>query len=475
MAFDIFFVVFCSILFYNKSTMIEEAEKKIKVKRPRKKTAGGTIKVKRTRKPSARKSEHVIDLTGGAVTPLYEEPIVRETLEERIASSVPSFTPEAVNAPRSAWPFGVYRNIALTFIIVSLLSLAAVAYFAFVRLEVRITPTAEQVQAKTVFAVYDRPESYAVPEGNTLGLVRMMEVEREQTVPTTGKKSASAKVSGTVTIFNNYSKDQPLVTTTRLLTPDNQLLRLAETVLVPAGGSVEAEVYSDEVDPSFTLANARLTIPGLWAGLQDKIYAEATAGSVTYQEEVEHMVTQVDIDEATRLGKAALAEQAKQEIEAAYASYNQRLYQLEDASVTATTDAKVGDIAESVTVKLVGSVKVVAFNDQGISSLTNTALVAATPENREVDEATAAAPTYALKSFDGQQNVAEVEMATSAPATASTADGLVDRKKIVNLSRSQLTDYLNSLPNIESHEEIFTPSFWPWTPQLTDRITITVK
>ncbi len=361
----------------------------------------------------------------------------------------------------------------MTFIVLSLVSLAAVAYFSLIRLEIRVKPSVETAQAKAAFTVYDRPESYTVPAGNTLGLVREMDVETEATFTATGEKALGAQVSGTVTLINNYTKDQPLVATTRLLSPTNQLLRLREAVTVPAGGRVTAEVYADSIDPSFTLADARLTIPGLWAGLQDQIYAEAKAGEVTYREQVETSILQSDIDAAIEAGKQKLLEKAGADIEASYAAYDQKLYEIDEATIKHETSAKAGDTVKEFKVKFIGSLTIVAFKAENVDGVLHTALASAVSGTRNLGQA--AAPTFRLTSADTNQNIAEVEASVSAPATVDTANDLIDRKKILSLTRRQLEDYLDSQPQIDSYELVFTPSFWQFSPQLVDRITISVQ
>ncbi len=457
-----------------------------KTVKPRVKKDDGTIKVKRSRSKAA--SEHVLDLsdhlnltttpTGWAVDPygkeetetsetiptpsvsLFDDPVVRQTIDDKVGSS-------------GRWPFAVYKRIAVTFVVLSLLSLAAVAYVTFVRLDINVVTKQQNVEASTSFNVYDRPESFELPSGSALGLVRNMEVEVTASAPVSGRKTTGAEVSGTVTIVNNYNKNQPLIATTRLLTPDNQILRLKESVNVPAGGQVLAQVYAAEVDPTFTLADARLTIPGLWAGLQDKIYAEVKRGDVAYKENAQGVIAQADIDEAARLGRDALLEKARADIDTAYATYPQKLFRLDESSVTVTPQNKIGDEASEAFVKVSGAVAVVAFNDEAVKNITNTALVAATPDHNTIANPTPA--VYELVNIDTKENIAEVKAASSGMAAPKTDAEILDRSKLILLTRDQLDAYLRARPDIESYSVNFTPSFWPLTPQIEDKINVRIS
>jgi len=440
-----------------------EEKKKPTVKRPRKKTTKTTVKVTRSRKVSRAQDSNLLDLSNAFSTPVVEESVFPELLQPE---------PPIIAQP-TRWSSRLYSRISVPFVVLSLLFLGLVLYATFIRLDITIVPRVKTVEAKTNFTVYDRPEDYEVPVGSTLGLVRGMDIEYTQVSPSSGKKVSGAEVSGTVVLINNYTKDQPLVASTRLLTPNNQLLRLTESVVVPAGGSITASVYAETADPSFTLTNTKLTIPGLWAGLQDKIYAEAKIGSVTYREKAEFSITQTDIDQAISTGKAALLEKAKKDIETAYASYDQALYTLDEESLVITINGQVGEVKDEVSVKLAGIIIVVAFNKATISGVLGTALTAAGSADDGLSET--ANTKFTIISADVKQNVAEIQVETSGTSVATSGEGIINPKKIVGLRRNQLQAYIQSQPDIESYELTFYPAFWQWSPYFANKISVPIK
>lgn len=436
-------------------------EKKVRKKVPvkRRASARGTIKVQRAAPSEA---VHVVNLR--------HEPM-NQSRDEVYSPAI--ITPPQTLAPR--WSFKAYRRIALPFVILVVLALGAVGYFALVRLDITVVPKVNAVEANTSFSVYDRPESYELPPSSIYGMVRESDAEYSQTYPATGGEITGAEVSGTVTIVNNYIKDQPLVATTRLLTSNNQLLRLKDTVLVPAGGSIEVEVYGETADPSFTLTDTRLTIPGLWAGLQDKIYAEAKAGAVSYREIKKTTVTQQDLDTAASEAKKALLENVDKNISTTYADYDQRLYQVDDQSIVFSFDAKVGEEKKEFTITISAKVSVVAFKNSAIGQLGDSTLQAALAKGQTIIDQSAITPTFTLSAVDTQNNIAEIKLLASAQATTAGADSLIDREKLIGLTESQIQSYLNSLDTIESYELHFRPGFLKIAPQLADRIVVTVK
>jgi len=88
-----------------------------------------------------------------------------------------------------------------------------------------------------------------------------------------GQKEVARKAGGTINIYNAYSsRPQPLVATTRLLTPDGKLFRLVEQVTVPGAkiekgevipSSITAKVISDQPGEEYNIGPVgRFSIPG---------------------------------------------------------------------------------------------------------------------------------------------------------------------------------------------------------------------
>lgn len=87
-----------------------------------------------------------------------------------------------------------------------------------------------------------------------------------------------------IRIYNNYEKDQPLVATTRIMSPDKKIFRIEKTITIPAQSNMEVGIYLDNNnDKNFYYPkNTKFTIPGLWVDLQNEIYGltdEAMAGN----------------------------------------------------------------------------------------------------------------------------------------------------------------------------------------------------
>lgn len=168
----------------------------------------------------------------------------------------------------------VYRRAALSFFVLTVILLIMVAYYVLPQAIVVITPQESSVVRSHLFTVFTDSKEVTGPQ-DLLGGFTRIEIIQEKTFPATGVKTTAENIKGQIVIKNNYTKDQPLVETTRFLTSGGLLLRLADGVVVPSGGEVIGEVYLDEqTEAVSSIPKGRLTIPGLWEGLRDKIYGE---------------------------------------------------------------------------------------------------------------------------------------------------------------------------------------------------------
>ncbi len=76
------------------------------------------------------------------------------------------------------------------------------------------------------------------------------------------------QAQGTVRIVNSYSAGLTLIKSTRLLTADGKLYRLAQAVDVPAHGEVSASVYADQNGSIYAIGPTTFTVPGLSSAMQ---------------------------------------------------------------------------------------------------------------------------------------------------------------------------------------------------------------
>lgn len=317
-----------------------------------------------------------------------------------------------------------FSPILIVFISVVVILMAAVLYVAFSK--TTITITVAPVPATVPFQY--TPDELGI-EVTTIPLD-----ETYTFTDYTAAVSEDAIARGTVTLVNEYSVDQPLVRTTRLLSTEGVLFHTDETVTVPAGGTVEVAVYADQPGASGNNPPSTFEIVALSSSLKQQIYAtSATAmtGGVIKR------VTLTDqlIAEAQAAALAAITDS----LEASYAPENLWI------DVTAqTVNGAVDDTVEAITVTSVGTAWYVPVTDDLVPA------------------------EYSLQA-DGTTIliVGETEQ-TAEPIT----EEFVNTAALTGKTAQQVQDYLADFEQVESVEVAFVPFWAERTPQLAQQIKI---
>ena len=422
----------------------------VKINKPRKKTVG---------KKRSPKTPFAI---GGD---LAAAPVMPATSLKAKAQAV---------APKTSQAGSVYRKLAVSFAVLTLILVAAVLYFNFSSLTIVIIPAQEKVSDSSAVEIINQAVAVAPPAGQIYGAVKQVPVELTREFSASGQDVLGEEVTGKVTIINNYIKNQPLVATTRLLSGGNKLFRLKDTVNVPAGSRLEAEIYADEAKPELAIGPSKFTIPGLWAGLQDKIYAESKA-PLKFNQKIKYSIKQSDIDNAVKALKNDLLANAKNQVKEAYQDYAQALFAVDNNSVTQEVSGKVGEEKETFSLKMKIMVTVVAFNDEEIFGQARAKLAAILADDKEIVEFSKSDISYALENFNLSQGAATVNVSATAKTTLKDGAKIIKKSNLAGLEVEQLKTYLNSLPEVAGYEIKFFPSFIKKAPSLADRIKIEIK
>jgi len=415
------------------------------------------IKVKKITKPkkTATKKE--------ASTPNPWKEVKKESPTAKKTINLP--TPKSIN---------LYRRIALSFVFLTVVLLAIILYFSFVRLTIVLIPSQERISNNLIVDIYNKANQDMPQTKALVGAVENIIISDEKVYSASGAEIIGEEVTGKVTIINEHTKNQPLVATTRLLSPDNKLFRTKKTINVPAGGSIEVEIYADETKPEMAIGPTKFIIPGLRANIQDKIYAQSQA-KLSYVKQVKKYIEQSDIDMAVKDLKNRLLEKAAKEIGDSYKGYDKVIYNIDENTVSVDVDGKVGEEKDDFKVKINAEVTVVAFSGETISNMAEEKLISIIPSYKELINFKPDEITYNLNNVNTAQGVATVSASFEGQMIIQEDAEIIDRDKIVGLTREQLEDYLESFREIDGFEIRFSPSFVDKVPNLVDRIKIEVK
>lgn len=380
---------------------------------------------------------------------------------------------EEVPRPRS---IKLYRKISFFFIFLTLILITAVFLLAFVSMTITVVPKSETINEKIIVNVFDEEKNQKsnFSREAIVGEVIQVEVLKDNKYETTGAEIISRDIRGKVRIINEYGYSQPLVAKTRLLTPDDKLFRIIETINIPAGGEVEVEITADDPSEEMAVAPTRFSIPGLPAFKQDKVYAENDEKFI-YETQIKKYVQQIDIDK----GVSDLKEILRGEVEAQYGSQykgnDSVIYEIDKNSIEIELGAGVNEEADEFEIKIKAIVNLVAFKTAEIKKLSEDKLASIIPSNKKLLSVSDEDMEYSLSNYSFKQGVATVEANFSALVALDEAKGLLDKSKLVGLNEDQIIKFLESEGKFDSFQIEFSPSFIKKAPQLTDRIKIQIS
>lgn len=383
----------------------------------------------------------------------------------------PTFKPQPVN---------LYKKIAICFVVLTGLLVLFVFYLSFGQAKIVVTPARQPVSVDFIADLTPKEGAQValVPGRITIsGVLDETTVSGSKEYQATGSKIAESEaVGGKVTIINNYNKTQPLVATTRLLSPKGILFRIKNRVDVPAGGKVEVEVYADPpTAEAAALGSTHFTIPGLWPALQDKIYGESYEKMSGGKKEVK-LVTQTDLDSAyadlTKILSEKVIEDSKKEMKSAGEILGRVL--ITEISERKSS-AAVGDEKDKFIVTLKFKAVGVAFYRRDLESLAVTQIQGRVPEDKELVSVDLNNLSFIIEKYDLKEKEANINVHLAGEAILKSESKILDKNNFVGLSKEDALKYFNSFPEIQNVEIDFSPFWVRKIPKLKDHVEIIIK
>jgi hypothetical protein len=369
---------------------------------------------------------------------------------------------------------GIYKKIAIFFVLAVMVLAGIVFYFTFKSVTISLIPNQERKNGNMIIDVYDKTKTGITPEGSIAGAVTKVMMENTKIYQATGEEIIGEEVAGRVTLFNNYDKSQYLVATTRLLTPDNKLFRLKETINIPAGGQADADIYADTPAMDMEINPTKFTIPGLWAGLQDKIFAESKE-KIIYRKKTKKIISREDLDNSVKDIKQDLLSKAKDKIAEEFGEYSRTIYSIDENSVDVLSDAKAGEEKGEFTTKIKANVILIAFDNNAAAQLAENKFVENLSSGQELLDFNKDEIIYNLSSFNYLDKTASVNATFEGKISLKSDSDVFDRNRLVGLNEKQINDFLNDLQGIAGYEIKFFPKFIKTAPSLPEKIIIEIK
>jgi len=304
----------------------------------------------------------------------------------------------------------------------------------------------------------------------------------------TGSGTATGqKAKGTVVIYNEFSASaQPLVGTTRLLTADGKLFRLAKSVVVPGttmvdgkqqSGAIEVEVVADQAGEEYNVGPSTFSIPGFKSGPKfEKIYARSVKimiGGGSRGVGTASSASQIDIANAKKSVEDELKKILEEKLNSGLQNGEKIFTEAEEITITESAVVSGSNIVGKFSYRVAGKMKAFAFLEKDIASLVQKKL---TGENNNSG--------FSLKDFSFEYSQPKADFAAqkitfdlnAKVLTKSDFDAAKFKTAVLGKNEAQIRELLSQYPQIENIDlEIWPGSIIERIPSMSQRVQIEVK
>ncbi len=353
----------------------------------------------------------------------------------------------------------MYTYLASSFLGATLLLFLTVGLFAISRGRVFLTLKNEIVPLEMSVTIKPTPGP-----GELFGFVREVAVSGDETAAVPQGATSVGKAKGTVTLINSSDAPQPLVATTRLLTPNNILFRIAKNVTVPAKGQIQVEAVADLAGKAGEIEPTTFTIPGLKSGRQKEVFAKSTNAMVATSI-ISSAVTTELIEKTVANLKDKLTQEAWGKVQAlpkiengsqVTPSFQKNL--LEIIVAGKKTSAQIGASVASLTVHLDLKVRAVAVDSDRLHDAALHKLEEAVPQSKAV-AITADSLVTTVQSSSTDPEMAVLHLQAKAQAQLKNDDALFAKEHLLGLSREAVKKYFEEIPGV-AKVDVTTSPFW---------------
>ncbi len=363
----------------------------------------------------------------------------------------------------------VYIKIVSIFLVLTILAIFIVINFAVSKVTIKIYANLANKTDSVLIEML--PEtSPDITAQSFLGKIMTVEFETEISSPSTIKNVTSDRAGGYVTIYNNYSKSQALVKTTRLLTPDNKLYRIQEDVTVPAGSSVEVWAEADEIGVEFVTEATSFIIPGLWSGLHELIYAETKEG-MSLTSAPKYVVTQQDIDTAQQKLTLQAETEALNLINASLPEklvINKSRLFLKFTNLDSTA---LDSTSEETYLKQAVTAYGLVFSEEDLNSRAQEKFVNEMTSQEKIVKFLPSDFSYDILEINTETEKAVLDVNLTAVISTNEKIDQVDKDQLIGKKQSEVEAYLQTI-GVEQSEIKFFPVWLRTVPKIKDHIII---
>jgi len=369
--------------------------------------------------------------------------------------------------PTIEQPVRLYKFIALTFLVLTILLLGVIVFMSTKRTVITIESKPTPVDVTTQVTVGGKTAA-AVS-----GQVATTIVGESMTFQPTGTREEPAVATGTVKIINETDAAQALVRTTRLLTADGTLFRINQKVLVPARGTAEVDVYADQPGGSGNIGPSRFTIPGLRADKQTVIYATSDQ-IMTGGVRAVGVVSKDDLAAAEKQLLMRLEDAGKKRLTEAQAEGEKDgVFTVSEQSVS--SDVEEGEEVSEFTLTGQATIVGVFYDPAAIQSIAREQLLKRAVDDAEVIEGSDEPPAVTVSAHDLDAGTAVLDVAYAGTAFLNPESKQLEKSIFFGKNKDEVRRYVLKLDHVNGVEVKFRPAWVRVVPHIAEHVTVVVK
>ena len=357
-------------------------------------------------------------------------------------------------------PIRFYKYVALTFLIMTVVLLGVIVFMSSKRADITVITRADSIEVRENMLIGDDIE----------GEVEISEIELiESYSPSQAKEEKSVAV-GMVILYNETNYNQPLVATTRLLSPDDILFRLKERVTVPANDSVEVEVYADQSGPESEIGPTSFTIPGLRAETQAVIYAKSLEPMKGGVRRV-GFLSQSDWDRAEIQMHDKLLEFGKNKF--TLPENMSVVFGLSDFEISSQNE--IGDELEEFEISAQAKIAAIFYEEDKVREVLRRELNKHLIGEDELLSSGEEEMSITLVDFDLEEEKFELEVFCNGLVSLSPESQQLEKQMFFGKNKDEVRRYLLSLDHVQGAEIKFSPLWMRTVPYVAEHVSVMVK
>ncbi|MFA5048858.1 MAG: hypothetical protein WC516_07585 [Patescibacteria group bacterium] len=363
---------------------------------------------------------------------------------------------------------GLYRNISITFIIFTIMMACFLFLFFYSKATIIMVPNSQKMNLSFNVEVKKNPSAEELSTKDVVqGVISISQIKESGKFDVLSTKTVSSSSLGKIKIVNKYSKNQALVKTTQLQATNGVIVRTTDSVVVPAGGSVEVGVIPKDPAQFSDIEAGQLKIIKLSPDLQNKIYGINSDVLTNKPHEIK-LLAASDINRAKEdLTKKAIEEAKKQlglkegdPVSLKLASFK--------------TDKKVGDSASVFNLEAVFKVNDLQLDQAQLLDLMNRKVESLNLKGLAIGDINAKDIKYSITDTDVDGSILiKIDYTLN---TALTGDNeALKTENFIGKTAEEVQNYLNQTGLVKSAEVHISPYWAKTLPKQKDKIKIIIQ